>query len=536
VILLARSFFGCNASDQPSMPHATGGADGGGKAPSSEGGIEDGRPALGGGMSGDGGVTRMGDDASESGAGGVAGEPVVPDGAPSMGGAWGGGFGGEGQAGDGFTHPGTSMESGGAGGEEACASCHARTVSELALGAAHSCVRFLDGSLKCWGRNDAGQLGRGDTLPIGDDELPATIGSINLSHEPSVRAVTLSAGAQHTCAILSDRTLKCWGDGSHGQLGYGTTHAVGDDEQPAELGPVELSVIPDVKPYQVAAGDYHSCVLLTDDSVKCWGSNDDKALGYPAAGVIGAVDTPADWGPVQVTTKAGVKVVQLACGREHTCALLSDQSVTCWGRSSHGQLGYGNRETIGDDETPSSAGPVSVTNEPGISVTSLTARAFQTCALLSNGRLKCWGRGSDGALGDGRGEDLGDDELPSDVADVLPGNDTTLTVLQVGSGAAHGCALLSNGAIHCWGDSSLGRLGYGSASTAGGPVSLSVQPGVVARRLTIGWTHSCALLSDGSVTCWGDAADGALGYGNLALIGDDELPSAAAPVALWRTP
>lgn len=532
-MLLASCFYACSESDEPSLPRATGGTRGGKQAVPSEGGIEDGRGSLGGGGSGGDGVT--GNAGSADGEGGVAAHPVVPGPGPFLGGApseTSGGGGG--QSGEGFTHPGSSWgEIGGAGAEEACASCHARTVSELALGSSHSCVRFLDGSLKCWGRNDTGQLGRGDTLPIGDDELPSAIASIALSHEPSVGAAALIAGAQHTCAILSDRSLKCWGDSSRGQLGYGTTAAVGDDELPADLGPVPLSLDPDVKAYQLAAGDFHSCALLSDDSVKCWGSNDDKALGYPAADVIGAVDTPADWGPVQVTTEPGVKVVQLACGREHTCALLSDQSVTCWGRSTHGQLGYGNHETI---EMPSRAGPVSITHDLGVSVTSLTARAFRTCALLSNGRLKCWGQGSDGALGNGDLQDIGDDELPSDVADVSPGDDATLAVLQVGTGATHACALLANGAVHCWGDPSLGRLGYGNGGDASGAVSLSLNPGVVARRLTIGWNHSCALLSDGSVTCWGDGADGALGYGNAKAVGDDERPSAAAPVALSAAP
>lgn len=521
-LLLTHWFVGCGEKDDLSRrtPRATATGseradahDGGGGAHDGGGGARDGgRPAPGSGLAGEGGVADG------------------PDGRPSFGGEGGAIEDVGGQAGDSFTHPGGDWgSSGGAGGEEACATCHARTATDLTLGEAHSCVRFLDGSVKCWGRNQDGELGRGDHEPIGDDELPSSIDALSLSHEPGVVARSFAAGARHTCAILSNDTVKCWGDGSRGQLGYGAPGNVGDDERPADVDPIELSTDPHLKPSQVATGDSHSCALLSDGSVKCWGSNDDFALGYPGAAVIGATDTPADWDAIDVTATPGVKVVQLACGHEHTCALLSDRSVSCWGRSTYGQLGYGNRETIGDDEAPSSAGPVSVTTEPGVSVTALSARAFETCALLSSGKLKCWGRGSAGALGNGDTRDIGDDELPSDVDSISPSNDASLLVTHVGSGAEHTCALLSNASISCWGDPSRGRLG----SASGGIVSLSQSSGVVARRLATGFRHSCALLSDGSLTCWGDAAFGALGYGNSNIIGDDELPASAAPVVLF---
>lgn len=530
----------CRADDEP----FTGTSASGGRVGLHAGGGED-DPASRAGASSDGGVSS---DGGKSGmtrgdAGNVAEPRGEAGGEPSSGGTPGEPLGAAGAAGEGSVHAGDSVhpggvweQTGGAGGDEACPSCHARTVSELALGATHTCVRFLDGTLKCWGKNQAGQLGRGDTIPIGDDERPSAIGSIHLSQEPGVSAAGIVAGAEHNCALLSDGTLKCWGDNSYGQLGYATTNTLGDDEQPADFEPVKLSPDPEVKAYQLAAGDDHNCALLSDDSVKCWGSNAHYALGYPGVAMIGATDTPADWDPLRVTTKAGVKVVQLACGREHSCALLSDQTVTCWGRSSHGQLGYGNHETIGDDEEPSAAGPVSVTNEPGVGVTSLAARAFQTCALLSNGRMKCWGRGTEGELGNQDGEDVGDDELPSDVADWSPLGDAGLAVSQIGTGATHGCALLSNGSIVCWGDSSSGRLGYGSDLGRAEALSLTVRSGVVARRLSTGWNHSCALLSDGSVTCWGAGDGGALGYGNQNPVGDDELPSSAAPVSLFDSP
>ncbi|HWZ91392.1 MAG TPA: hypothetical protein VNW92_21165 [Polyangiaceae bacterium] len=160
---------------------------------------------------------------------------------------------------------------------------------------------------------------------------------------------------------------------------------------------------------------------------------------------------------------------------------VSDGTVQCWGSSTYGQLGYGNQNTIGDNELPSAVGPVSVSSSPGAFVTALDTGVAHTCALLSDHTVKCWGFGVNGALGYGNQNTIGDNELPSSV----------------------------------------------------GPVSISNAPGVTVTALALGAFHSCALLSDGTVTCWGDAHDGEPGAGNTNRIGDDELPSSVGPVVLF---
>ena len=137
---------------------------------------------------------------------------------------------------------------------------------------------------------------------------------------------------------------------------------------------------------QVAAGEYHTCVLLLDGRVRCWGSamhgntNPVRSDAFPASG-----------GDVNV----GGPVVQIAAGTYHTCALLSTGSVRCWGDGFRGALGYGNTNTIGDDERPASAGDVNV----GAPVVQIAAGAYHTCALLSTGSVRCWGDGREGQLG-----------------------------------------------------------------------------------------------------------------------------------------
>jgi alpha-tubulin suppressor-like RCC1 family protein len=138
-------------------------------------------------------------------------------------------------------------------------------------------------------------------------------------------------------------------------------------------------------------------------------------------------------------------------------------------------------------------------------------------------------------------QDVGDDELPSDAGAISLSNDLSLRVTQIGNGAPHTCALLSNGSIKCWGAPRNGELGSGNPNVIGDDeppaaapaLSLTTKAGVVARQLATGYHHSCALLSDGSVVCWGDADGGALGYGNRQVIGDDELPASAGAIVLF---
>ncbi|HVI03303.1 MAG TPA: RTX toxin, partial [Enhygromyxa sp.] len=266
--------------------------------------------------------------------------------------------------------------------------------------------------------------------------------------------------------------------------------------------------------------------------VVCWGRNTDGRLGYAAGAQnenVGDDETPAEWVAQFGSVQVGGTVTQIVSGFAHTCALLDDASVRCWGIANNGQIGYGNGNTIGDDETPASAGPVNV----GGPVASLGAGWYHTCAVLESGEVKCWGKGNEGRLGYGNVAWIGLVNTPASVGFVDVGG----TAVKVDGGTAHTCALLTDGSIRCWGWGARGQLGYGNVTNVGDnetPASAgAVEIGGLAVDIAADGNHTCAIRDDGRVLCWGDGGDGRLGYGNLDWIGDDEFPAAAGPVPLF---
>jgi alpha-tubulin suppressor-like RCC1 family protein len=207
---------------------------------------------------------------------------------------------------------------------------------------------------------DAGSSATVNTERIGDDELPSSVGPVSVTETPGVTPVGVAAGDFHTCALLSDGSVKCWGSTLDGELGYGNKTRIGDNELPSSVGPVSVTATPGVTVTTLAAGFDHNCVLLSDGSAKCWGANVFAELGYGNLENIGDNELPSSVGPVSVTATPGVTVTAFTGGYGHTCALLSDRSVKCWGDNRFGQLGYGNTETLGDNELPPSVGPVAI--------------------------------------------------------------------------------------------------------------------------------------------------------------------------------
>ncbi len=462
-----------------------------------------------------------------SGAGGIAG-------ASGGGGSGVGGIGGlAGASGGGASGAGGIGGLAGAGGTRLA-------VTQLVSGGSHTCALLSDGTVKCWGRADHGTLGYGNTQVIGDDELPSSVGPVSVTTTPGVTVAALAAGASHTCALLSDGTVKCWGLAKDGQLGYGNTQDIGDDELPSSVGPVSVTTTPGVTVTKLTAGYEHTCALLSDATVKCWGGNFEGELGYGNNLRIGDDELPSSVGPVSVTTTPGVSVTGLVGGVFETCAFLSDSTVKCWGANDSGQLGYGNTDNIGDNELVSSVGPIAITTTAGVTAVGLAEGGDFTCAVLSDGTAKCWGENFDGTLGYGNTTNIGDNELPSSVGSIAVTTTPGVTVKQLAAGDFHTCALLSDGTVNCWGENFDGAAGYGNTGTIGddelpssiAPISVTTAPGVTAVGLTSGDAFTCALLSDGTVKCWGHNDFGQLGIGNTKNIGDDELPSSVGAVQL----
>jgi alpha-tubulin suppressor-like RCC1 family protein len=232
----------------------------------------------------------------------------------------------------------------------------------------------------------------------------------------------------------------------------------------------------------IAHGGAFTCALIAGGNVKCWGDNDSGQLGN-TAGFGNSSPTP-----VPVRGVMGAKAI--AAGFQYACALLADSTVICWGQSDFGQLG---------DGAPTTSPP------PGSSVTGLTgvtaiSAAFRhACALLSDGTVACWGIDDQGQLGDGAISMFATTPVP--VAGL-----TGATA--IAAGGNHTCALVSGGAVECWGDNSYGQLGNGTTTASPSPTPVTGLTGATA--ITTGAFASCALLSSGAVECWGANGSGSL--------------------------
>lgn len=407
----------------------------------------------------------------------------------------------------------------------------------------HSCALTDSGKVVCWGPGNSGAIGRGDTEDVGDTpgEMGSAVVPVDLGTSEPV--VSLAVGVDTSCALHGDGSVRCWGGGSYGRLGNGATTNIGDE--PKEMGdalePVDLGG----PARSITVGGNQSCALLTSGDVKCWGYGGDATLGQGNPDDIG--DQPGEMGvnlpPVQLGT--GRKAVALTAGAFHTCALLDDGSVKCWGDNFYGQLGQGDQDNRGDGpgEMGNSLPPVDLGT--GRTATAISAGRSHTCALRADSSLVCWGNGDSGRLGTGNPSTIGDDrdEMGDDLVPVDLGTDRTATA--VSAGRAHTCALLDTGDAACWGDAGSGQLGSGSSSDVGdGPgemgdalVPVDLGTGRTATAVTTGQSHTCAVLDTGAVVCWGAGGRGTLGSGNTSPVGRNpgEMGDALVPVDLGGT-
>jgi alpha-tubulin suppressor-like RCC1 family protein len=326
--------------------------------------------------------------------------------------------------------------------------------------------------------------------------------------------IQASAGDTHTCALLDTKKVRCWGAG--GTIGYGDLESKGDE--PGDLPTPDLDLGADVA--QLAVGPLHSCVRTVAGGLRCWGAGASGGLGYGDEEDLG--DMPGELPPLDVDGVGGVKDFDL--GYAFVCAAMNSNEVLCWGANNFGQLGHGDLLAIGDqaDEMPPVETPVSGAPQQ------VAAGESHVCVLMTTGDVHCWGEGT--GLGYGTGMNVGDmaGELPS--AQVQLGG----IVKQIAAGRGYTCALMQDGEVRCWGDSYFGQLGYGDMETIGDEPGEMPPPDVAlggqATMIAAHAWHTCALLVDGRLRCWGNNASGQLGLGNTVTIGDSELPDSVEPV------
>ncbi len=392
----------------------------------------------------------------------------------------------------------------------------------------HTCAIITGNVLKCWGNGASGRLGLGDVNSRGDGagEMGASLPAVNLG--TGRKALSVSAGPTHTCAILDGGSVKCWGLNTYGQLGTGSTTTLGDGA--GEMG----DALPDVPlgtgrtAKAIGAGLSHTCALLDNGTIKCWGRSDLGQLGYGNLTSLG--DGPGEMGDslAAVALGTGSTARELAVGRNHTCALLDDYTVKCWGRGTSGQIGFGSTAARGDGASEMGDSNPGVPLGTGRSARGLRAGQDHTCAVLDDSSLKCWGLNAFGELGQGNVTARGDNanELGDNLAAVALG--TGRSARFADSGTEFTCAILDNFGIKCFGRSNFGQLGYGNLNSLGdgggemGDTLALVNLGSGRTVLTFapGGSHSCAVLDNDAIKCWGRSNFGQLGYGNTNSLGD----------------
>ncbi|NCZ93051.1 MAG: hypothetical protein EBZ00_03610, partial [Actinobacteria bacterium] len=278
----------------------------------------------------------------------------------------------------------------------------------VTTGDAHTCVILDDYSVRCFGLGSEGRLGSGATANIGDAALRSVASSaaIGLGLRRTARAI--AAGSAHTCALLDDETVKCWGYNADGQLGLGGMDSRGDaaGEMGDSLAAIDLGVGRTVQ--QIAVGGFHSCALLDNNAVKCWGRNAAGQLGYGDTSNRGDAANEMGSNLPAVQFPTGRTARNIVAGANHTCALLDDASVICWGANEYGQLGQDSTSSIGDGVGESVASTPSINLGTGRTALALAAGDSHTCAILDNYTVKCWGAGGNGRLGTNDTADIGD--------------------------------------------------------------------------------------------------------------------------------
>lgn len=371
---------------------------------------------------------------------------------------------------------------------DASASESATTNSQalLDMGDRFSCV-VQDGGVQCWGRNAYGELGDGTTT------TRSSAVSVVTSVSPSalLSGVTaIAVGRLHACALTNSGGVKCWGYNAYGQLGDGTTtnRSVAVDVSGLSSGVAAIT-----------AGRFHTCARLTSGGVKCWGHN--------AVGQLGTGNQADSLTPVSVLNMSDA--VLIAAGEQHTCVSTSSGAMKCWGYGANYQLGTGN-----SNQQTSPANVIGLS----ASVSAISAGYLNTCAVLSTGEAECWGNQSNGQVGNGSPTG-GNIASPSKVK--LAGSSLTNVSVISTSHSGWTCAVTSSNRAYCWG----GNFGYNLGAYYGGNSQTSAQEftglGTSVSAISLGEYHGCAMLLNSSLKCWGENGYGQVGNGTTT--GDNGL-------------
>lgn len=339
-------------------------------------------------------------------------------------------------------------------------------LQSVSAGADHSCALANNGAIYCWGYDFYGQAGVGFYSALIGTPFPVAT---------SLRFTTLSAGGDHTCALASGGAAHCWGQGGAGELGGGPP--TGTRNIPGAVATSNTFV-------SITSGGAHTCAIAADSLAYCWGANTNGQLGDDSAG--GSARPQAVAG--------GLRFGAITAGDTHTCALASDGTAYCWGANARGELG--------DSTTTTRPTPTHVGLDTTYAFAAIAAGGFHTCAIAAGGAAYCWGAGARGQLG------IGTTDSATTPAAVTGG----LRFLAITAGEAFSCGIGTDSLAYCWGANDAGQLGDSSTTERHAPVA--VHGGLHFATIEAGGRHVCAVTVDSVAYCWGNGTEGELGDNN----------------------
>lgn len=393
---------------------------------------------------------------------------------------------------------------------DGCSSQCRTEPAALELGDDHSCAVLVDGRLKCWGSNADGQLGFDTGGEVAWGTKPEHLGKALPVVLDDVTQV--SAGGNFTCA-LSDGKVWCWGDNSRGQLGRESTVSKGAEPEAIDVGG---------EPARVCTGRRHACVLLDSGEVKCWGDASLGQLGLDPADTDAVGLQKGDMGDSLPAVNLPEAAIDLDCGGDFTCVVMGDR-LFCWGAGEYGQ--------VGPIEEDFSAEPQELIVPNNDYLHYVTVGERHACSWNADGRAYCWGSNDHGQLVMAK-EDISYKEMfgkeRTDLEGWYPSWVTNATTQDIVAAGPHTCSLVLN-KVRCFGEDHLGALG---AWVGIGPEIEDIgddhyedfySPDVIrffrdapppaVEAIGVGGHHVCALLDNAHVYCWGDNAFGELGMG-----------------------
>lgn len=357
-------------------------------------------------------------------------------------------------------------------------------VTAIGEGEYHGCA-LRNGDVFCWGYGGVASIGDGSAQQRELGSATDTTGVL-----AGLTLTQLSAGRLSNCAVSSAGHVYCWGFNGDGQLGDGTTSTplspVATDESGLAGGTLFS---------QVSVGYDSSCAVTTTGGVYCWGAN--------ATGQLGDGTTTGSSVPVAVTGLGPDTVSQISVGDGFACAVTTTNGMYCWGNNGSGQLGNG---------TTTAAHAATAVSLGGLSIARVTTGLAHTCALTTTGAAYCWGSNSFGQLGDGTNTQR---NTPTAVSTSGVLSSVTLARIASGSASYHTCAVSTAGAAYCWGRNSDGQLGDGTNTSRTAPVAVDntgLLSGVSLVGISTGSAQSCAAtVGAAAVYCWGYNGDNELG-------------------------